>query len=156
LGLENRESVRQAYDETLSRVRMAKPEANIEGVLVQKQMKGVECLLGISHDEQLGPTLVLGLGGVFVEILADVALRIPPISAAEARRALESLKGAKVFAGARGAPPADIDALAEMAARLSWLAYDLRDDIAELDLNPVMVLPKGQGAFAVDALLVAR
>ena len=156
LGLENRESVRQAYDEMLSRVRMAKPEANIEGVLVQKQMKGVECLLGISRDEQLGPTLVLGLGGVFVEILADVALRIPPISAAEARRALESLKGAKVFAGARGAPPADIDALAEMAARLSWLAYDLRDDIAELDLNPVMVLPKGQGAFAVDALLVAR
>jgi acetate---CoA ligase (ADP-forming) len=156
LGLENRESVRQAYDEMLSRVRMAKPEANIEGVLVQKQMRGVECLLGISRDEQLGPTLVLGLGGVFVEILADVALRIPPISAAEARRALESLKGAKVFAGARGAPPADIDALAEMAARLSWLAYDLRDDIAELDLNPVMVLPKGQGAFAVDALLVTR
>ncbi|MPY76870.1 MAG: CoA-binding protein, partial [Alphaproteobacteria bacterium] len=95
------------------------------------------------------------LGGVFVEVLADVALRIPPISAAEARRALESLKGAKVFTGIRGAPPADIDALAEMAARLSWLAYDLRDDIAELDLNPVIVLPKSEGAFAVDALLVA-
>jgi acetate---CoA ligase (ADP-forming) len=100
--------------------------------------------------------LVMGLGGIFVEILADVAIRIPPISAAEARRALESLKGAKVFAGARGAPPADIDAFAEMAARLSWLAYDLRDEIGELDLNPVIVLPKGQGAFAVDALVVAR
>ena len=156
LGLENRESVRRAYDEMLSRVRAIKPEANIEGVLVQKQMKGVECLLGISRDEQLGPTLVMGLGGVFVEILADVTLRIPPISAAEARRALESLKGAKVFAGARGAPPADIDALAQMAARLSWLAYDLRDEIAELDLNPVMVLPQGQGAFVVDALVVMR
>jgi acyl-CoA synthetase (NDP forming) len=125
-------------------------------VLVQKQIKGVECLLGISRDEQLGPTLVMGLGGVFVEILADVQIRIPPISAAEARRALESLKGAKIFAGARGAPTADIEAFAEMAARLSWLAHDLRDDIAELDLNPLMVLPKGRGAFAVDALLVAR
>ena len=98
----------------------------------------------------------MGLGGVFVEILADIAIRIPPISAGEARRALENLKGAKIFAGVRGAPPADIDALAEMAARLSWLAYDLRDDIAELDLNPVIVLPIGQGAFAVDALLIAR
>jgi hypothetical protein len=60
------------------------------------------------------------------------------------------------FAGARGAPTADIDALAQMAARLSWLAYDLHDDLAELDLNPVMVLPEGQGAFAVDALVVMR
>jgi acetate---CoA ligase (ADP-forming) len=69
---------------------------------------------------------------------------------------LENLKGAKVFSGVRGAPPADVDALAEMAARLSWLAYDLGNDIAEMDLNPVVVLPAGQGAFAVDALLVTR
>ncbi|MPZ78750.1 MAG: hypothetical protein GEU77_19795, partial [Deltaproteobacteria bacterium] len=124
LGLENPDSVQRAYDEMLSRVHMAKPDAAIEGVLVQKQISGVECLLGVSRDEQLGPILVMGLGGVFVEVLADVALRIPPISAAEARRALESLKGAKVFTGIRGAPPADIAALAEMAARLSWLAYD--------------------------------
>jgi acyl-CoA synthetase (NDP forming) len=156
LGLRDREEVQAAHEEMLASVRAKKPDANIEGVLVQKQIKGVECLLGISRDEQIGPTLVMGLGGIFVEILADVAIRIPPISAAEARRALESLKGAKVFAGARGAPPADIDAFAEMAARLSWLAYDLRDEIGELDLNPVIVLPKGQGAFAVDALVVGR
>ncbi|HYR79277.1 MAG TPA: acetate--CoA ligase family protein [Candidatus Dormibacteraeota bacterium] len=156
LGLANREAVQIAYGEILAGVRSRKPDANIEGVLVQKQIKGVECLLGISRDEQLGPTLVMGLGGVFVEILADAAIRIPPISAAEARRALDSLKGATIFSGARGAPPADIDALAEMAARLSWLAYDLREDIAELDLNPVVVLPQGEGAFAVDALVVMR
>jgi hypothetical protein len=72
-------------------------------VLVQKQIKGVECLLGISRDEQLGPTLVMGLGGIFVEILADVAIRIPPITAAEARRALQSLKGCAV-SPVRGAP----------------------------------------------------
>jgi acetate---CoA ligase (ADP-forming) len=74
----------------------------------------------------------------------------------QARRALEGLKGAKIFTGVRGAPPADLDALADMAARLSWLADDLRDQIAELDLNPVVVLPEGQGACAVDALLVTR
>jgi acyl-CoA synthetase (NDP forming) len=156
LGLENKQSVQKAYDEMLAAVKAKKPDAKLEGVLVQQQIKGVECLLGISRDDQLGPTLVMGLGGVFVEILADVAIRIPPISATEARRAMENLKGAKVFTGVRGAPPADIDALAEMAARLSWLAYDLRDDIAELDLNPVVVMPAGQGAFAVDALLVTR
>lgn len=155
LGLKGREEVETAYREMIANVRTEKPEAEIEGVLVQKQLTGVECLLGISRDPQLGPTLVLGLGGVFVEILADVAIRIPPISAGEARCALDSLKGAKVFSGARGAPPADVEAFAEMAARLSWLAYDLRDQINELDLNPVMVLPKDQGAFAVDALLVA-
>jgi acetate---CoA ligase (ADP-forming) len=156
LGLRNREEVQTAYEEMLASVKIKKPDAKIEGVLVQKQIKGVECLLGISRDEQLGPTLVMGLGGVFVEILADVQIRIPPISAAEAKRALKSLKGAKVFSGARGAPAADIDALAEMTARMSWLAYDLRDDIAELDLNPVVVLPNGQGALAVDALVVMR
>jgi acetyltransferase len=156
LGLDSRIAVERAYEEMLTNVRRQKPDADIEGVLVQKQIKGVECLLGISRDDQLGPTLVMGLGGVFVEILADVQIRIPPISAAEARRALESLKGAKIFSGARGAPPVDIDALADMAARLSWLAFDYGDEIAEFDLNPVVVLPKGQGAFAVDALLVTR
>ncbi len=156
VGLENRESVQKAYDEMLTAVRAKKPDASIEGVLVQKQIKGVECLLGISRDEQLGPTLVMGLGGVFVEILADIAIRIPPINAAEARRALENLKGAKVFTGVRGALPADIAALAEMAARLSWLAYDLRNNVEEMDLNPVVVLPTGQGALAVDALVVIR
>ena len=156
LNLTDRESVQTAYEEMIADVWVKKPDAVIEGILVQKQIKGVECLLGISRDEQLGPTLVMGLGGVFVEILADVAIRIPPISFSEARRALESLNGAKVFAGVRGAPPADIDALAEVAARLSWLAHDLRDNIDELDLNPVVVLPTGQGAVAVDALLVTR
>ena len=156
LGLETAAAVQSGYDEMLAHVRGARPDAKIEGVLVQKQIKGVECLLGISRDDQLGPTMVMGLGGVFVEVLKDVQLRIPPISAAEARRALESLKGRALFTGVRGAPPVDIEALAEMAARLSWLAYDLGNDIAEMDLNPVLVLPKGQGAFAVDALLVTR
>jgi acetyltransferase len=154
LGLENRDTVQNAYGDVLSRVRATKPKASIEGILVQKEIEGVECLLGISRDDHLGPTLVMGLGGVFVGILKDVAIRIPPITAAEARRAFESLKGRAVFAGVRGAPPADLDALAEMAAKLSWLAHDYGNEIAEMDLNPVIVRPAGQGAFAVDALVV--
>jgi acetyltransferase len=156
LGLENSAAVAKAYEELMSRVRSTQPDAEIEGMLVQKQLRGIECLLGLACEDQLGPILAIGLGGVFVEVLQDVVLRLPPITVAEARRALESLKGSALFAGARGAPPADIDALADMATRLSWLASDLRDQIAELDLNPVVVLPKGQGAFAVDALLVMQ
>ncbi|MBI2989088.1 MAG: acetate--CoA ligase family protein [Deltaproteobacteria bacterium] len=156
LGLNNTEDVRTAYQQLLSRVREKKPDAKIEGVMVQPQLRGVECLLGISRDPQLGPVLVLGLGGILVEVLKDVALRIPPITAAEARRALESLRGRAILRGFRGSPPADVDALAETASRLSWLAYDLGEDVLEIDLNPVLVLPAGQGAVAVDALIVTR
>ena len=156
LGLENQEAVRKAYDEMFAAVKAKKPDADIEGVLVQQQIKGVECLLGISRDEQLGPTLVMGLGGIFVEILADVAIRIPPIDAAEARRALENLKGAK-YSPARAAhrPLISMHLQKWQPACLGWPTIS-GDDIAELDLNPVVVLPKGQGAFAVDALLIAR
>ncbi|MGE5215852.1 MAG: acetate--CoA ligase family protein [Chloroflexota bacterium] len=156
LNLNDSAAVRIGYEEMLTNLRAKKADADIEGVLVQKQLKGIECLLGIARDQQLGPTLVMGLGGIFVEILADVQMRIPPISANETRRAIEALKGAKIFAGARGAPPADLDAFADMAARLSWLAHDYKNEIAELDLNPVVVLAQGQSAFAVDALIVSR
>ena len=122
---------------------------------MQPQLRGVECLLGITRDPQIGPVMALGLGGVLVEALKDVTVRVPPISAAEARGALDSLRGRAILSGVRGAPPADIEALADMASRLSWLAYDLRDGIEELDLNPVLVLAEGQGAVAVDALMVA-
>ncbi len=156
LGLENGERVQRAYEDMISRVRKTKPNAKIEGVMVQRQLRGIECLLGIARDEQLGPLLVIGLGGVFVEVLADIAIRIPPITAAEARRALDSLKGRAILYGVRGSPAADVEALAGMASRLSWLAYDLGDEIAEMDLNPVVVLPEHQGALAVDALTVIR
>ncbi|MFQ5682972.1 MAG: acetate--CoA ligase family protein [Candidatus Binatia bacterium] len=155
LGLNDVDSVRTAYTGLLSRVKEKKPGAQIEGVIVQPQLNGVECLLGIMRDPQLGPVLVLGLGGILVEALKDFAVRIPPINQTEARRALDSLHGRAILAGVRGAPPADVEALADMASRLSWLAYDLRGKLNELDLNPVLVLPAGQGAVVVDALIVA-
>ena len=155
LGLRDREEVQAAYEEMLADVRTKKPEADIEGMLVQRQIKGVECLLGVSRDEQLGPILVMGLGGVFVEILADVQIRIPPIGAAEARRALESLKGAKVFPGARGASPADTTP-APTLPRACLARRRPAQQHRRIGFNPVMVLPKGQGAVVVDALVVGR
>jgi acyl-CoA synthetase (NDP forming) len=156
LGLNNGAEVRAAYALIIARVREKKPDAQIEGVIVQPQLRGVECLLGVSRDPQLGPVLVLGLGGVLVEVLKDVAIRIPPITPAEARRAFDSLRGRAILHGVRGAPPADVDALAEMASRLSWLAHDLGEEVTGIDLNPVLALPVGQGAVAVDALMVTR
>lgn len=155
LGLKDTKDVRKAYTEIISRVKEKKPEAQIEGIIVQHQLRGVECLLGITRDPQLGPVMALGLGGILVEALKDVTVRIPPISATEAWTALNSLRGRAILSGVRGAPPADIESLADMATRLSWLAYDLRDELAEIDLNPVLALAKGQGAVAVDALMVA-
>lgn len=154
VGLKNGDEVRTAYAQIIGRVKEKKPNAQIEGVLVQPYLRGVECLVGVTRDPQLGPILVVGLGGVMVEVLKDIAVRIPPIHAAEARHALDSLRGRAVLDGVRGVPPADIEALAEIASRVSWLAYDLRDQINELDLNPVIVQPAGHGAIAVDALIV--
>lgn len=154
LGLNSAQEVRTGYELIVMRVREKKPDARIEGVLVQPHLRGVECLLGVTRDPQLGPLLVLGLGGVLVEVLRDVAIRIPPIDPSEARRALDSLRGQAILRGVRGSPPADVDALAEMASRLSWLAHDLGEEIAEIDLNPVLALPAGQGVVAVDALIV--
>lgn len=156
LGLNSAAEVRTAYAQIVGRVQEKKPTAQIEGVVVQPQMRGVECLLGITRDPQLGPVLVLGLGGVWVEVLRDVAVRIPPITPAEARRALDSLRGRAILQGVRGDPAVDVQALAEMASRLSWLAFDLREEIAELDLNPVIALPADQGAVAVDGLVITR
>lgn len=156
LGLKSAEEVRAACSSILARVRERKPDAHIEGVIVQPQLRGVECLLGITRDPQLGPVLAIGLGGVWVEVLKDVSVRIPPITPAEARRALGALRGRSILDGVRGAPAADTEALADMASRLSWLAHDLRDEIEELDLNPVVVLPAGQGAWAIDALIVMQ
>jgi acyl-CoA synthetase (NDP forming) len=133
------------------------PSEHIDGVLVQPMAPpGREIILGVSRDPTWGPLLMVGLGGVLVEALGDVALSPVPIGHDAARALLGRLNGAKVLAQYRDAPPADVDALVELMVRLSHLAADFADEIAEIDLNPVIVHAAGEGLSIVDALIVRR
>jgi len=124
-----------------------------QGFLVQPMLKGgVELVVGIKRDPQVGPVLLVGLGGVLVEILRDTALALAPVGKAEARRMLQSLKGFQLLQGYRGAPAADLDAVCETIARISEFAADHADQVAEIDVNPLLARP--DGAFALDALIV--
>lgn len=155
LDLRDERQVRGAYDEIMANAARHAPDATIEGVLVQEMVRGgVEVIVGVSYDAQLGPMLLYGSGGVMVEVYNDVALRRCPITRAEALDMVAEVKGAKLLRGFRGQPAADTDALADALVRVSHLAVHLEGHLAELDINPLMVLPAGLGVKAVDALVV--
>jgi acetate---CoA ligase (ADP-forming) len=115
---------------------------------------GVEMLLGVSTDELFGPVVAFGLGGILTEVFGDFVARVPPFSEDEARRALEELKGVALLRGARGAKPADVDALIDTVMKVQRLAMDLAADVRELDINPLIVKPRG--VVALDALVVKK
>jgi acyl-CoA synthetase (NDP forming) len=150
------DAVRDAYNRVLAAVKRHSPTARIDGVLVQPMAApGCEVILGINRDPTWGPLLMVGLGGVLVEAVGDVALATVPLDNAAAHALIARLKGAQVFGPYRGAP-ADIDALAELMVRLSQFAIDFADDISQIDLNPVLVHASGKGVTVVDALVVKR
>jgi acetate---CoA ligase (ADP-forming) len=147
--------VRRAWDEVLAAVRGHRPDARIDGLLVAQQVEPVvELIAGVKLDELFGPVVVAGAGGIFVEVLGDVALRLPPLDLGEARSMLEELRVAPLLHGARGRPQADVDAVAGVLVRLGELALDLGPRLRELDINPLLALPAGRGALAADALIV--
>ncbi len=157
LRVEGEAAVRDAYARVLANAKAAHPDAAIEGVLVQKMAPpGHEIILGITRDPDFGPMLMVGLGGIHVEVLRDVVFAPVPIGHDEALALLAELRGAALLDGVRGALPADKAALAELMANLSRFAADHADHIAEIDLNPVIVYPQGQGLTIVDALIVKR
>jgi acetyltransferase len=157
LGLQNAEQVRAAYGEILARAAVYAPTATITGVLVQEMVTdGIEVIVGVSYDAQLGPTLLFGSGGIMVEVYNDVALRRCPITQAEARDMVQAVKGARVLHGFRGRPAADIEALTRVLVQVSHLAMHLEGRLQELDINPLLVLPTGRGVKAVDALVVFK
>jgi acetyltransferase len=117
---------------------------------------GTEAILGVTNDPLFGPAIMFGLGGIFAEVLKDVAFRLAPVTPSVAREMIAEIKGYPLLAGARGKPPADVDALADAIVKLSALAIDLGDDLAELDVNPLFVMGKGQGVVAADALIRPR
>ena len=153
----NVDDARNVYERVLAAAKRYAPSARIDGVLVQPMAaSGREVILGINRDPTWGPLLMVGLGGVMVEALGDVALAPVPLDHAAAHALIARLKGAALLGPYRGAPAADIDALVELIVRLSHFAADHADTIAEIDLNPVIVHAKGQGVSLVDALIVKQ
>ncbi|MCH9018312.1 MAG: acetate--CoA ligase family protein, partial [Chloroflexi bacterium] len=147
LGLQDEVAVRAAYEEVMSNA--AGIGTGMNGVLVQEMvLNAVETIVGVSYDDQLGPTLLFGAGGVMVEVYNDVALRLCPIDESDAREMMAEVKGARLLEGFRGRPAADVDALAETLVQISYLGAQLEGSLAELDINPLMVLPVGQGVKA--------
>ena len=154
LDLASADAVREAHATLLSRAAERAPGARIEGVLIAKQIKGaVEMALGIARDPVFGPVAMVGLGGVFIEILKDVSFRRCPFNEAQAEQMIRSLKGFPLLDGARGRPKADVAALASALSALSRFAAGAGDRLAGVDVNPLLVLPEGQGAFAADAVI---
>lgn len=155
LSLRAADDVRAAYDKIMASAKAYNSSADIHGVLVQPMAPaGQEMILGVNQDEKFGPILMVGLGGIHVEVLKDVAFSPVPFGTDDAHRLLDQLKGAALLHGVRGEAPADIDALVDLMVRLSKFAADHGEQIAEIDLNPVLVHPKGQGVSIADALIV--
>lgn len=155
LGLGDAEAVASAHDAMLARVRAAAPGARIEGVLVSPMLRGgTELILGTKRDPVFGPVVLIGLGGIFAEVIQDVAVRPAPVEEAEAMAMLRSLKAFAVLDGARGRPRADLAATASAIVALSRFAAQHAAQLAEIDINPLLVRPAGEGAVALDALIV--
>jgi acyl-CoA synthetase (NDP forming) len=152
LGLETPEQVEQACDEILGATRRSYPKANLLGVSVQKMAApGVEVIIGMSRDAQFGPVLMFGLGGVFVEILEDVSLRVIPVTRRDVSEMIKEINGYKMLTGYRGMPPVDESKLGDMLLVVADFVTQY-PVIKELDLNPVIAY--GDGAIAVDARIV--
>jgi acetate---CoA ligase (ADP-forming) len=154
VGVESARDVRAVYDGLMRKARRAGGKAaRIDGVLVCETVSGgVETVVGVSHDPLFGPVVMVGLGGVLVEVLRDVSFRVPPFGADEAGRMVRELQGYPLLEGARGRKPADVDALVDVIMNVQRLAMDLAGDVRELDINPLIVRPRG--AVALDALVV--
>jgi acyl-CoA synthetase (NDP forming) len=154
LGVASDAELAAAYDEVLANAKAYNAKAHIDGVLVQEMLRGgTEAILGITNDPLFGPAVMFGLGGIFAEIMKDVSFRLAPVTLSMAREMIAEIKGYPLLTGARGRPHADIDALADAIVKLSALAVDLKDQVAELDINPLFVMGRGKGVKAADALI---
>lgn len=149
LGVETASAVGKAFVEVVNAARQATGDA--DGALVQKYLTGGhEVILGAKRDPAFGPVVLFGLGGVYAEVFKEVAFGLAPLSRGEAEEMVRSIKGIDVLRGARGRPPADLDAVVDALLRLSALVAE-NEDIREIDINPLLVFPKGHGCRAVDA-----
>jgi acetyltransferase len=156
VGLSSRAEVEEAYEKMMATVKERVPKADIKGVLLEKMIGGKddsEVLIGMNKDPQFGPVIMFGWGGIYVEVLKDVCLKLAPLTADEAMGMIQSTKVYKLLKGARGAKPKDIKAVVENLQRISQLVMDF-EDIAEIDINPLKVGVEGAGATLLDARII--
>jgi acyl-CoA synthetase (NDP forming) len=155
LNIADAEALQTAARNILARVSSKHPNAKIEGILVQRMEQGIaELILGYKRDPQVGPVVVLGIGGVLAEIYHDFAVRLAPVSMEDAKAMIDAVRGLAVIRGYRGMPKGDLDALAGAVSAFSQIAFV--DDVAEAEINPLMVKREGQGVVAVDGLIVRK
>jgi acyl-CoA synthetase (NDP forming) len=155
LNLADAQAVGEAFDAIMAAAKRAEPKARLDGVMITPMVKGgVECIIGVHRDPVFGPTVLVGLGGVLVEVLKDVSFRVAPFGVDEAHRMIRELRGYKMLEGVRGAAPADVDALADALAKLSAFAAANADTVESIDINPLLV--RERGAVALDAVIVGR
>lgn len=155
LNIRDAAQAADAYDRIMASAHAAMPSAKLDGVLVAPMVRGgVECMIGVRRDPALGVVVVLGSGGINVELLGDVSLRLAPVDRGEAMAMINELKTAPLFNGFRGAPRADVAALADAIVRLSNFALSAGPALVSAELNPFVVRPEGEGALALDAVLL--
>jgi acetyltransferase len=155
VNLRDDDEVHRTYALMMSQVRARMPAARVDGVTIEKMFPGREVIVGMVRDETFGPVLTFGLGGIFVEIMKDVAQRIAPVTEEAVDDMIRSIKAYPILTGARGRKPADIEALKKVIFGVAQIAMDF-PEITELEINPVMVGDAGQGCGAVDALVTIR
>jgi len=156
VGLESELEVKGAYAEMLENVKKLKPEANIWGVNIQQCVKrGEEVIVGAKRDDAFGPLIMFGLGGSFVEVMKDVSFSLAPVRLSMAQNMIKSVKTYKILEGVRGKPACDTDSIADCICRLSQLMVEC-EDIAEVDMNPIIVHAKGQGCKLADARIILK
>jgi acyl-CoA synthetase (NDP forming) len=154
LDVRDESAVREGFAALLARARAHAPSARLEGVLVARQMAGgIECIVGVHRDPVFGPVAMFGLGGIHVEVMRDVVFHRCPFDVETARRLVLSIRAAPLLTGVRGRATADIEALAVLLSRVSTFAAAAGPRLAAVDLNPVVVMPAGQGAWALDAVI---
>jgi acetate---CoA ligase (ADP-forming) subunit beta len=153
VNIKNEQEAKDAYNEIIANCKKYNPKANIKGVLIQQMVSGQEVIVGMKKDAQFGPVLMVGLGGVLVELLKDVSFRITPVDKKMALEMLKELKGFKLLDGFRGSKKANLNALADIIEKTSQLALKTKE-IEELDFNPVIVNDKN--AFIVDARIMTK
>ena len=157
VGIKGEQELRKSYDEVIQNARKHNPESEIRGVLIQEMVNGgIETIVGVSQDPQFGPVIMFGLGGIFVEILKDISLRVAPLTRNDAEEMVQEVKGFMLLRGFRGGPAYDVEGIIDVILKTSKFSLEYFDIISEIDMNPLFVFQKGNGVKVVDSRVILK